>query len=569
MAIYSGYSGVREYATKLDDEALARQRQVVTDTGAAQARMERMKQAEIRRRMPEAEALPDTTQIQYAAPAAAGGQGGAGQTQGGTVGAYVPRRTPTAPPSAGSGADSNAIMVTEANRRLQSARRNAPTREQVDQASLARVPAAAADVFTAPITAGRNALGGLASGAQNVAGTVINAVAGRKVLDTNKSYGDASLTPYSDRYVTPTFEAAARPAAEEQRLKQLQARETPAAPTTTGSPPVPGAPNQYDKPTPYDPIITQAATQNGIDPVMFKRLIGSESSFSPTAASPRGESFGYGIAQIAAVHGLSKEQMANPAVALPFAAKLLSSYIQQAGGDVREGVMRYKGAVSEAGRSAMGQVYDSKIAGGAPQTAAPGVPQAAAPQAPATPIARVIASGGFTPEQLSNMAMQQSRMAQFKMQQIQQLAQVTSDPAELGKMQDAYATLQDAVREAHFANLYSQGKLSDAQYAQISAQERARAHAAAAERYKAVTKAEGEIAVEDAKGANARVLEQQKAIAAVVAAGGKPENAKVEFSPDGRTTFVTYGRQVFQVKPGVATKFGPGESELVPIAVAQ
>tara|TARA_R110000868_G_scaffold48937_4_gene158271 strand:+ start:2098 stop:2748 length:651 start_codon:yes stop_codon:yes gene_type:complete len=212
----------------------------------------------------------------------------------------------------------------------------------------------------------------------------------------------------------------------------------------------------------------------------------------------------------------------------------------------------------------MGQVYDSKIAGGAPQApgAQPGAPTAAAPE---TPISRVIASGGFTPEQLSNMAGQQGRMAQFKMQQIQQLAQVTNDPKQLQQYQDSYATLQDSVREAHFANLYAQGKLSDAQYAQISAQERARAHAAAAERQKVALKAEGEIAVEDAKGVNSRMLEQQKAIAEAAKIFGGTEGLKIVSPDDGKTIFVTRGNQVLRYIPGVMTPVGMSESSMVPV----
>ena len=544
MGFLSEYGTARGTERTLDDQALARQRQVVVDTGAAQARMEKLRQAEILRRMPAQEALPDTSQIQYgAAPAAVAGSA---STLPGTMGAYKPRRTDVSAAAPAEGDGSNAIMVSEANRRLQSMRRSAAAPVQPPQTVASGGP---------PVDLKRLQALQRAGGATWAAGPM--------EAQLNPPPQTTAVGPTRPQpNVRPTTSQITGEAARLKQLQGMEAAPTPAAPSAPTAAPA-ATVSQYDKPTAYDPIIQQAAQQAGIDPVMFKRLIGSESSFSPTATSPRGESFGYGIAQIAAVHGLSKEQMANPAVALPFAAKLLAGYIQQAGGDAREGVLRYKGAVSEAGRAAMGQVYDSKIAGGAPQ--APGAQPGAPMGAPETPISRVIASGGFTPEQLSNMAGQQGRMAQFKMQQIQQLAQVTSDPKQLAQYQDSYAQLQDSVREAHFANLYAQGKLSDEQYAQISAQERARVQAAAAERQKVALKAEGEIAVKDAEGVNARMLEQQKAIAEAAKIFGGTEGLKVVSPDDGKTIFVTRGNQVLRYVPGVMTPVGMSESSMVPV----
>jgi hypothetical protein len=213
-------------------------------------------------------------------------------------------------------------------------------------------------------------------------------------------------------------------------------------------------------------------------------------------------------------------------------------------------------------RNYVAKVTGQQAAGGAPAQQVPGAPTAAAPE---TPISRVIASGGFTPEQLSNMAGQQGRMAQFKMQQIQQLAQVTNDPKQLQQYQDSYADLLYSVREAHFANLYAQDKLSDTEYAQISEQERARAQAAAAERRKVALKAEGEIAVADAQGVNARMLEQQKAIAEAAKIFGGTEGLKIVSPDDGKTIFVTRGNQVLRYIPGVMTPVGMSESSMVPV----
>lgn len=118
---------------------------------------------------------------------------------------------------------------------------------------------------------------------------------------------------------------------------------------------------QYDAPTQYDGLIQQAAVANGLDPVVFKRLIGSESSFNPNAKSRRGDEYGLGIAQIAAVHGLSREEMLDPATALPFAAQLFKQYLDESGGDYRQAILRYKGATSERGIQEMNAVIDRDI----------------------------------------------------------------------------------------------------------------------------------------------------------------------------------------------------------------
>lgn len=105
--------------------------------------------------------------------------------------------------------------------------------------------------------------------------------------------------------------------------------------------------------TPYDSLIQQAATQYGIDPVIFKRLIGTESSFNPDAVSSLGADAGYGIAQISADHGLSEEERRAPATAIPAGAEIFARMLEQEGGDYLEAIMRYKGASSEQGRANM------------------------------------------------------------------------------------------------------------------------------------------------------------------------------------------------------------------------
>lgn len=161
-------------------------------------------------------------------------------------------------------------------------------------------------------------------------------------------------------------------------------------PTTPAKPTAPAAkPSQYDKPTPYDALIQQSAQQYGIDPAVFKRLIGTESSFNPAAVSPRGESFGLGIAQIADVHGLTREQKLDPNTAILFAAQLFSQYIQASGGNVQEALMRYKGATSAQGRAAM-QKPINEILGGAAPTAATTITPGASPAKTADAVAAVV-----------------------------------------------------------------------------------------------------------------------------------------------------------------------------------
>lgn len=152
-------------------------------------------------------------------------------------------------------------------------------------------------------------------------------------------------------------------------------------------PPKPDKTTQYDsKVTPYDALIQQSAIQYGIDPVVFKRLLGTESSFNPTAVSPRGEKFGLGIAQIASSHGLSREQMLDPNIAIPAGAQIFAAMLNKAGGNYELALQRYKGASSEKGKAAMAGPISIILSGLVPSAqAAP--PAAAAPAAVAAPAA--------------------------------------------------------------------------------------------------------------------------------------------------------------------------------------
>jgi hypothetical protein len=239
-----------------------------------------------------------------------------------------------------------------------------------DRIALLRGPTAALDVAQAPAAAGLNFVTMAGEQIINLGGRLVNAVTGADVAPTDVRGPRFSMTPFTDRFVREPEQALPQPPA----APAAPAAAAPAQPTKRAQ--------SYDnKVTPYDAIMQQSAVQYGIDPVVFKRLLGSESSFNPTAVSPRGEKFGLGVAQIAAVHGLSREQMLNPNTAIPFAAQLFSQMVQQSGGNVEEALMRYKGATSAGGRAAMSKPIGDILSGLTPTaTPAAAAPGAAAPE---------------------------------------------------------------------------------------------------------------------------------------------------------------------------------------------
>jgi soluble lytic murein transglycosylase-like protein len=283
-------------------------------------------------------------------------------------------------------------------------------RQGYNRTALVKAPAALLDVVQAPAAAGLNIVSQGARGINYLFGTEL----------PTPSF---SMTPFTDRYVRqPEQELAAG------------VRTLPPKPTEPTAPaqPTKRAQSYDNKVTPYDAIIQQSAVQYGIDPVVFKRLIGTESSFNPTAVSPRGEKFGLGIAQIAAVHGLSREQMLDPNTAIPFAAQLFSQMVQQTGGNVEEALMRYKGATSTGGRTAMSKPIGDILSGLTPSAtpaavaAAPGAAPGAA-RAPAGPPTAL----EVPQTQARNMEMAEFYLANpesipYELQQVNQMAQQQS-----------------------------------------------------------------------------------------------------------------------------------------------
>ena len=132
-------------------------------------------------------------------------------------------------------------------------------------------------------------------------------------------------------------------------------------------------------------MIAQSAQQYGVDPVVFKRLLGTESSFNPNAVGdrlPSGQR-AIGIAQILPqTHNITPEQARDPNFAIPFAAQLFSRYLQQAGGNYEVALQRYKGASSDKGKAAMASPISTILSGLGASTQAAGTTTTAAPAQP-------------------------------------------------------------------------------------------------------------------------------------------------------------------------------------------
>jgi hypothetical protein len=152
--------------------------------------------------------------------------------------------------------------------------------------------------------------------------------------------------------------------------KKTGVKEPTTQPTATAATQPTKRGTQYDTTTtPYDELIAQSARQYGVDPIILKRLIGTESSFRPDVISKDGRD--YGIAQINQVHldsgRVTREQALDPNFAIPFAAELLASNLRNANGDYTAALLMYKGAKTDQGiASVTGAINDILLGTGAP-----------------------------------------------------------------------------------------------------------------------------------------------------------------------------------------------------------
>lgn len=367
--------------------------------------------------------------------------------------------------------------------------------------------------------------------------------------------------------------------------------------------------SQYDKPTPYDGLINQAAQQNGIDPVMFKRLLGTESSFNPNASNGQAQ----GIAQIMTqIHKVSPEQARDPAFAIPFAARLLADNLRKAGGNVEAALQMYKGAVSEQGKASMAPAI-AQITG---RQATPST----APPSSGGPVGNAYAATvqQFTPEQFFSAAPQvdqQMRMAQLRLTQLREMASVVRDPVELQKMHEQVTQLQVGMQEAQTYRLAAQaaggnegalsqlvqmmggvgvartsqgyvmvdpasgramsqpmsaGELAKTLYGNVSASARAQAAESAKKRGEIAAETEGKVAIEGVKNQGAQQLEEMKANAAIREAVLKNQLSAGDIM--GVETNAVTGQTIVRTKRGVfavaseANKFDQKPTpKLVPI----
>lgn len=445
---------------------------------------------------------------------------------------------------------------------------------------------------------------------------------GAKVDPTDeRAYGEYVARQRQGGWKGPT--TSGTPDTNQQAFQELKAKNTtrteanpnasPAEDARFARVPAPaqgGGGSQYDKPTPYDGLINQAAQQNGIDPVMFKRLLGTESSFNPNATgamTPQGQA--HGIAQIMTqIHNVSPEQARDPAFAIPFAAKLLADNIRAAGGDPERALQMYKGAKSDSGKAAMAPAI-AKILGGAPPT----------PSTSGGPVGNAYAATvqQFTPEQFFSAAPQvdqQMRMAQLRLAQLREMASVVRDPVELQKMHEQVTQLQVGMQEAQTYRLAAQaaggnegalsqlvqmmggvgvartsqgyvmvdpasgramsqpmsaGELAKILYGNVSASARAQAAESAKKRGEIAAETEGKVAIEGVKNQGAQQLEEMKANAAIREAVLKNQLSAgdimgVETNAVTGQTIVRTKRGVFAVATEDAGRYGK-TSKLVPI----
>lgn len=353
---------------------------------------------------------------------------------------------------------------------------------QMDRLALLKPVAAAADVVQAP-AAGLLNLGGAAiNGVRNIGNRVVNAVTGAPTLGTDseavRSFG---LTPFYDQIrqeearlrkyqqgatnlnkpnlamPAPAAPAQAPTQAPAQAQAQAQTQAQAPAPAGTGSAAVWDTNKTAEA---YAPIIQSAAAQYGLDPLVLRRLIGTESSFRPDAVSPRGADYGLGIAQIAAVHGMSDADRMDPAKSIPKAAEILSRYIAEAGGDVNAALLRYKGASSEAGVASMAPIVQSILSGTQKQQTTQKQP-AGMPTERVTPKQSEVI---FAPENVANTQFQTTeflRLAQQRLDENNRMLATAPDIATMEKLRARGEQLQAAAQNATYMNITARAANGD------------------------------------------------------------------------------------------------------------
>jgi soluble lytic murein transglycosylase-like protein len=84
-------------------------------------------------------------------------------------------------------------------------------------------------------------------------------------------------------------------------------------------------------PSQYDDLITQAASDAGVDPLLIRAIISAESEWNPTVCSNRPTPPGScGLMQLnVAAHGITMAQATDPGFNIPFGARLIADQIRR------------------------------------------------------------------------------------------------------------------------------------------------------------------------------------------------------------------------------------------------
>jgi hypothetical protein len=123
------------------------------------------------------------------------------------------------------------------------------------------------------------------------------------------------------------------------------------------------------------------------------------------------------------------------------------------------------------------------------QTAQAGQPQQPAAQA-----------GGMAPQDVEALIQEQMTRGKAQLDYLQQMANVTRDPATIQKIRGEYEGIQNAMREAELYQAAQTGRISPEQYQMLSARAQQASAASQQKRMEEMYKAEGQMRVEGVKG---------------------------------------------------------------------
>jgi len=112
----------------------------------------------------------------------------------------------------------------------------------------------------------------------------------------------------------------------------------------------------------YDAIFRAEGKRNGVDADLLKRVTKVESGFNPNIVSGAGA---VGLMQLMPANNkaLGVTNAKDPAQNIAGGAKLLAMEIKAAGGDIREGLMRYHAGPDKSGWGPLTRAYPDKVLG--------------------------------------------------------------------------------------------------------------------------------------------------------------------------------------------------------------